>query len=402
MPFNQLMTSDAGPDDDKKSEEFGRGHRLLFVINDGGFFLSHRLAIGQAAQRAGFEVLVACPECHGSARIRALGFQCITLKFDRWSRGLGAQLSTLRELCTLYRNVRPSIVHHVTIKPVLLGSLAARLAGVPAVINAISGLGFVFVARGVRAALRRAMVQILYRSALRHPNQRTIFQNPDDLELFIERNLTQRAATLLIRGSGVDSDLFAFTPEPVPPLQILLPARLLQDKGIAEFVDAAQFLRERGVKARFIVAGDIPHGNPAAISAADLSRWSKNGSVEFVGYSADMRTLLEQSHIVCLPSYREGLPLALLEAACVGRAIVASDVPGCREIVQNEVNGILVPPRSAIHLAEALATLIEDPELRNRMAVNGRRLVTQGGFDRDSVVRQHLMLYRQMLGAKLN
>ena len=370
--------------------------KLLFTVNDAGFFLSHRLPIARAAAAAGFHVHVATAPSPAAAAIAAEGFPHHPVPMTR--RGV----NPLREiwvpwaLTRLYRSIKPDLVHHVTIKPVLYGGLAARLAGVPAVVGAVSGLGYVFLDRGPGAGVLRGLIRAAYRIALRQPNGRVIFQNQDDRAEFVTRGLVAPDDCVLIKGSGVDLDAFRPCPEPEGPPVVMLAARILRDKGVGEFVEAARRLRDAGTQARFVLVGDTDPGNPTAIPRPQVQQWHDEGLVEWWGFREDMAAVLAQAHVVCLPSYREGLPKVLIEAAACGRAIVASDVPGCREIARDGHNALLVPVRDGAALAEAIARLLSDAELRRRMGTRGREIV-EAEFSLADVVAQTLALYRSLL-----
>ena len=370
--------------------------RLLFTVNDAGFFLSHRLPIAQAAAAAGYEVHVATAPGPAVARVRAAGLTHHAVPMSR--RGLNplAALRTILSLARLYRRLRPDLVHHVTGKPVLLGGLAGRLARVPAVVSAVSGLGFLFIAQGWRAALLRGAVEAGYRLALKRPGARAIFQNPEDRRRFLDQGLLEAEAAVTIKGSGVDIARFAPSKEPAGPPLAVLPARMLRDKGVAEFVEAARALRGAGIEARFALVGDSDPGNPTAIPEARLRAWHDEGAVEWWGFRDDMPAVLTGAHIVCLPSYREGLPKSLIEAAASARPIVSCDVPGCREIARDGETALLVPPRDAGALAEALRRLIQDRELRRRLGARGRALA-EAEFSLERVVAETLALYRALL-----
>ena len=323
-----------------------------------------------------------------------MGFAHHLLPLSRPGIGMVREIRSALAIWRLVRRLRPDIVHLVTIKPVIYGGLAARLARVPAVVSAISGLGYVFLARGTGAALRRRLVFTAYRIALGHPNGRVIFQNRDDATLL--EAAVPRGHSALIRGSGVDPTRFRVFPLPEGPPLVVLAARLLWDKGVGEFVEAARILSERGVRARFALVGETDSENRSGIPADVVEEWRRDGVVEIWGRRDDMPEVFAQSTLVCLPSYREGLPKVLIEAAACGRAIVTTDVPGCREIVRDRDNGLLVPARDAQALAEGLRELIEDRELRDRMGVRGRERV-EAEFADEHVVRATLDLYAQLL-----
>ncbi len=370
--------------------------RLLFTVNDAGFFLSHRLPIAQAAAAAGYDVQVATAPGAAVAHIRAQGFAHHPVPISR--RGLNplAGLRAIWALLRLYRRLRPDLIHLVTVKPVLFGGIAARLAGAPAVVSAVSGLGYVFISRSPLGVVLRAAISAGYRFALRRPGARVIFQNPDDRNEFLARGLVRPQDHVTIKGSGVDLGRFAPSPEPTGPPVVVLPARMLLDKGVGEFVAAARILREAGVQARMVLVGNSDPGNPTAVPQAKLHAWRNEGAVEWWGFRDDMAEVLGQAHIVCLPSYREGLPKSLIEAAACARPLVASDVPGCREIARAGKNALLVPPRDAKALAAALRELIEDAGLRRRLGARGRDIV-EAEFSLPQVVDQTLALYAALL-----
>lgn len=370
-----------------------RARRLLFVTNKTGSFLSHRLPIAEAARAAGFEVGVACPADDDAERVRELGFAFHAIPLGRSSANPLRELHSVWALVRLFRRVRPDVVHLVTMKPNLYGGVAARVAGVARVVNAISGLGYMFLAKGALARLRRWLVLLAYRLAFRHPGRVVIFQNPDDRDEFRRHRLLDAKHSVLIKGVGVNTVEFAPTPEPAGPVTVVLPSRLLRDKGVVEFADAARRLRSAGTRARFVLVGDTDAGNPASLDDGEVERWVDEQILEWWGWREDMPHVLGCAHVVCLPSYREGLPKVLIEAAACGRPIVTCDVPGCREIVRHDENGLLVPARDADALAEALDRLIADRGLRERLGRAGRARV-EAEFSQEHVVRETLRLYR--------
>jgi glycosyltransferase involved in cell wall biosynthesis len=275
------------------------------------------------------------------------------------------------------------------------GTLVARALNVPGILNAVSGLGYSFSGGRTRWLVSR-LVATAYRFALRRPGIRVIFQNNDDIHAFVSAGIVDPAQAVLIRGSGVDLLAFRRTCEPPGPPRVVLPARMLRDKGVAEFAEAARLLRARGSAATFLLAGMMDSANPAGLSHEELRQLQQDTGVQWLGHVADMPALLASSHVVCLPSYREGLPKALIEACASGRPIVATDVPGCRDVVTHQVNGLLVRPRDAHALAEALQQLLSDPALRTRMGAQGRHKA-ETEFDVTAVVRATLDEYRKIL-----
>lgn len=369
------------------------GRCLLFVVNNPAFFMSHRVPVALAAQKAGYDVHVATMDGPAVADIQALGMTHHAIPMTRSGKRPLQELGTLLALVRLFRRLRPDVVHLVTIKPVLYGGIAARLARVPGMVAAISGLGFVFLSNSLKMRLVRAVVARLYRIALGHPNSRVIFQNANDRDLLKSLGAVRDEQVVIIRGAGVDLDAFRPTAEPpAPPVVVTMVARLLRDKGVQEFVQAARLLRERGVPVTMQLVGGLDAGNPASATQADVDAWQQDGCVQALGERSDVAALYAAAHIAVLPSYREGLPKSLIEAAACGRAVVTTDVPGCRDAIEPNVTGLLVPVRDAAALADAIARLGKDAALRQAMGAAGRALAERE-FDINQVARIHVALY---------
>ncbi len=376
--------------------------RVLFLVTDDWFFWSHRLGLARAVRDAGGSVVVAT--CAGPLQeaIEAEGFAFEPVRFGRDVLGQLANLALVRRLERLYRRLRPDIAHHVSFLPIVYGSLAARRAGVPAVVNAVTGLGRFFMEEGGRRGPARRLVERAYRRALvpspGGPRSLALFQNPDDERLFRELGLVRPAEAALVHGSGVDTARFRPSDERPGVPVVLFCSRMLHSKGVADLVEACALLRARGVPHALELAGE-PHGdNPDSLRERDLARWHERGLARWLGRRDDVPELLARSHVVALPSYyREGVPLALIEAAASARALVTTDTPGCREIVRHGVNGLLVPPRRPPELAQALAALLEDPATRARMGAAGRALVLER-FSAAVVNGAILEHYRRLLG----
>lgn len=377
-----------------------RSPHVLIVVNVDWFFWSHRLTLAKAAQEAGCRVTVAAGVERGyDEAIRREGLRFVPLDLDRSSRAIGRELTSIRSLVRLYRWEKPDLVHHVTIKPVLYGSLAARLSRVPAVVNAISGLGYMFSAGSRTGRLREYAASAAYRLALGGDNTRVIFQNREDRALFLERGLVPERRTVLIRGSGVDLSRYTATPEPDGIPTVLLASRLIWDKGIGDLVEAGRRLKSRGRKFRLVLVGLPDTANPNSIPIEDIQRWQQEGVAEWWGQRDDMPEVMRMANIVTLPTfYREGVPKVLLEAAAAGRPIITTDAPGCREVVRHGENGLLVPARDPAALTEALDRLISDPGLRQRMGLRSRE-IAEAEFGERQVIDQTLTLYRELLGA---
>jgi glycosyltransferase involved in cell wall biosynthesis len=374
------------------------GPKILFVVNTADFFRSHRMPLAEEARRRGWQVLIGCAPDSGEATLRAAGWVVRTLPLSRSGFNPVVEWRTYRALRTLYLAERPALAHHVTIKPVIYGSWAALRSRVPAVVNSVPGLGFVFTVRGLRGRLRRAVVNLLYRTVLFHPNVRFIFQNRDDQEGFLRHTHMRRASTYLIRGSGVDLARFAPRPEPSGAITFILVARMLRDKGVVEFVAAARIAAAAHADWRFLLVGDVDPGNPSSLTRGQLAAWHAEGVVEWLGHRDDIAELLGSAHIVCLPSYREGLPKTLIEAAACGRPAISSDVPGCREVVRDGVTGLLVPPRVVEPLAAAMMRLGEDAALRARMG-RATRERAAALFAIEDVVKDTFLVYESALAA---
>ena len=369
------------------------GRCLLFVVNNPAFFMSHRVPVALAAQKAGYDVHVATMDGPAVADIQALGMTHHAIPMTRSGKHPLQELGTLLALVRLFRRLRPDVVHLVTIKPVLYGGIAARIARVPGMVAAISGLGFVFLSNSLKMRLVRAVVARLYRVALGHPNSRVIFQNANDRDLLKSLGAVREDQVVIIRGAGVDLDAYRPTPEPpAPPVVVTMVARLLRDKGVQEFVQAAKLLRERGVPVTMQLVGGLDAGNPTSATQADVDAWQQDGCVEALGERSDVAALYAAAHIAVLPSYREGLPKSLIEAAACGRAVVTTDVPGCRDAIEPNVTGLLVPVRDAAALADAIARLAQDATLRQAMGTAGRALAERE-FDINQVARVHVALY---------
>lgn len=366
--------------------------RLLIVVNQMAFFKSHRLPLAIAAQGAGYEVHIATAPSADAGDLAEMGLTHHALPLRRSGLNPIPDLVFFAYLLVLFIRVRPRVLHLVTSKPVIYGGIAARLLRIPRVVMAISGLGFVFTQNNGSSKLLRGVVQFLYRLAVKGSRVRVIFQNRDDRRAFLAFSGLQAHQAVLIPGAGVALAQYQPRPEPGSPVTVVMAARLLVDKGVFEFVTAARQLRQQGVQARFCLAGAPDPENPSACTDQDIQTWRKEGVVEILGHCADIAGLFARSHIVVLPSYREGMPKVLLEAAACGRPVVTTDVPGCREAIEPGVTGLLVPPRDSHSLASAIGTLISDPVTRRAMGAAGRRKAERE-FALESVIETHLQLY---------
>lgn len=375
--------------------------KLVFYVTEDWYFCSHRLPVARAAQKAGLEIVVATRvDKHGGC-IQQEGFRLIPLAMRRRSKNPLREMAAIFEILRIYRREQPDLVHHVAMKPVIYGSLAARLAGVQAVVNALAGMGFVFSSDSRKAKLLRPWIRFALRLLFNKGRVKVILQNPDDQRLLTESGVLSVDRTVLIRGSGVDISRFRALPEPEDGLIVVtLVARMLLDKGVFEFVQAVRLLRQEGFSFRAILVGKPDPENPASIPENQLLAWQSEEIVEWWGHRSDIPAVWAQSHIAVLPTtYGEGVPKSLLEAAACARPIIATDVSGCREIVQHEISGLLVPVKDPVALAHAIERLVTDQALRQRMGKRGRQLVEQE-FAESIVVHKTLGLYRSMLGQR--
>lgn len=372
--------------------------KLLFLVAEDWYFWSHRLSIARAAREAGIEVYVMARINRHADAIRSEGFELIP-----WSGFVPGGMNPLKEIQAVlqvlrqYRRVRPDLVHHVHNKPILYGGLAARLCGIPAM-NTVAGLGLVFAEQSVKMrTLRRLMVN-LFRVALNGKNRTlTAFQNGEDLDYFLEMGVVTPSRVTLIRGSGVDLSAFPGRPNPSGIPVVMLAARLLWKKGIREFISAARAVAAQGIPARFVIVGAPDTNSPNAVPESVLRQWHNEGVVEWWGRRSDMAAVLAEAAIVCLPStYREGVPRVLIEAASCCRPIVTTNIGGCRDIVRDSENGILVPPGDSEALAEAIRRLLADPNLREMMGRRGRQIVAEQ-FSDEYVVSETSIAYRRLI-----
>lgn len=370
---------------------------MLIVVNVDWYFWSHRLPLARGLRTAGYDVVVVAGEERGfRERIEAAGFRFVPLKIRRGSTNPVRELGTLLDLLRIYRTERPAVVHHVSIKPILYGSLAARFAGRPVVINAVTGLGHAFLPEVRRSPLGR-VTAALYRLACAGRKTLVLCQNPEDRAALMALQAVTPDRTALIRGSGVDTTRFAPTPfSPGAPV-LLFCGRMLWDKGAGEFVEAVRRLRVAGVVHRAVAVGIPDEENPNSVPVSTLEAWHAEGIIEWWGIRDDMPRVFAESSIVVLPTYYpEGVPKVLIEAAAAGRPIVTTDMPGCREIARAGINAEHVRTRDAAHLADTLQSLLADRERMIRYGSAGRAIAV-AEFSEAQVIGETLALYARML-----
>lgn len=373
--------------------------KIVLFANTDWYLYNFRRSLALALKQQDYELLLISPPGPYGEKLSALGLRWEPVPMDRRSLNPLREAQLLAWLVALFRRERPALVHGFTIKCAVYGSLAARFVGVPARVNAVAGLGYVFTSNDAKARLLRPVVRTLMHAALDGRNARLVLQNPDDVALFERARFVDKKRIRLILGSGVDCT--RFTPrngvrDPAQPLRVLLAARLLWDKGVAEYVSAARELLGEGRSIRFLLAGDPDLGNPAAVAENTARAWAEEGVVEWLGHVDDMPALFASVDVVVLPSYREGLPKGLIEAAACALPLVATDVPGCREVVSDGVDGLLVPVRDASALAGAIARLQDDPVLARRLGEAARAKALEQ-FEEGVVIKATMAVYRELL-----
>lgn len=370
--------------------------KIILFANTDWYVYNFRLSLAKELRSQGHEVIFLSAPGPFQDLLLGEGFQWVSFPLSRQGINPLYELWTLWRLTRLYRNINPDIVHHFTIKPVLYGSLAAHLLRIPGIINSITGLGHVFIDSEPVTRLLRRIASWLYRINLR--GTEVIFENPEDRKIFTEWRFIRPEQSHLILGTGVDVERFRPTAKDNHPPIVLFSSRILVTKGVLEYIEAIRLLKEKGIQARFALAGKADAGNPASIPEEQIEMWKQSDMVEWWGWQDDMPSALAKADIFCLPSYREGVPNALLEATACGLPIVTTDTPGCRDVVTDGVNGILVPIKNAQAVADALESLIVDEELRRRMGNAGREIAVN--FSDIKVNRETLAVYNLLIQSR--
>ena len=379
-----------------------KNKKILILVNYLSFFLSHRLPVAEALLAKGFEVFIGYGELRGAdpKLLEQKGFNVDFIPMQPGSFNLLKDLKTIYYIWDFFKRVKPDIVHLVTIKPYLYGGIVSRLCGVQGLITAVSGLGTLFVNKDLKSKLIRLLLYPIYKLAFNHLNQKVIVQNKDDLKVLVNWGVLNPSKVKLLKGSGVKLEDFTNLDEPGGIPTVCFAARLLRDKGVYDYVSAVRLLKERGIKAQFLLAGDLDINNPTGLKLDDLNKLKDEGYVKIIGYQKDIVTLYAKSHIICLPSYREGFPKSLIEAAAAGRAVVTTDVPGCRDAIIPNKTGLLVPIKDSRKLADALQWLIENPKERIIMGKEGRKFAEKE-FPIEKIILNHLDIYQDLISNSL-
>ena len=373
--------------------------KVLLVANTDWYLYNFRLSLGKFLRDKGFDVVFVSPDGEYRESILRNGFQHIKWHLNRRSTSIFSEVKALIELVRIYKKENPNLVHHFTIKPVLYGSIASRFINIKAVVNSITGLGYIFLSNDWKGKLLRLLVFPIYKFSLSHPNNFIIFENSFDRDVFLKNKFIRKERSSIIQGVGVDEVYYGYSSDPkVEVPLVILPARMLYDKGINTLVEAAKKLKSM-VAVRIALVGDVDPGNPSTIDVSTIRKWENDGLVEWWGFQQDMRHIYQNCNIVTLPSFGEGLPTVLIESAASGRPIVASDVAGCRDVVKDGVNGFLVPPKDSEALANAIHTLINNPNMRVEMGLEGRKLVLEN-FTSKIVNENTYQIYLEILNDK--
>jgi glycosyltransferase involved in cell wall biosynthesis len=358
-------------------------------VNVDWFFISHRLPLALESLKKEYEVHLTCGITDRKEYLESLGLIVHPLNLSRSGKGIKSEIKAFSEIYKILKEINPDVAHFVTIKPVLYGGIASRFLNITKKVFSISGLGFIFIKQGLKASIIRTAIKTMYRLALGGQNSHVIVQNPDD------RNVITSIVDIpntLIRGSGVDLNQYNYIEENIENIKVSMACRLLKDKGVFEYVEAAKILKQKLPNIEFELYGDIDIHNPASLTNDEIEKIKENSFLKVFGFSNDMVNIFSKSNIIVLPSYREGLPKVLIEAAACGRAVVTTDVPGCRDAIESDVSGLLCKVRDSKSLAQMIEKLILDNNLRNNMGKAGRKLAEKE-FDIKKVVEKHFEIY---------
>lgn len=370
--------------------------KVLYLVAEDWYFMSHRLAVARASRERGWDVLVATRVGDLRAEIEKEGFTVLDLRLRRRGRNVFSELRSIAELVGIFWRERPDIIHNVGLKPVIYGSIAALLTRTAPVVNMLAGMGYVFSAGHFAIKLARFAIKFSLKPCLRAKNHWLIVQNKVDAKALTANRLASTGRTVILRGSGVDIERFSPVPEPEGPIVAAIVSRMLKDKGVREVVLAARELKRRNVEVEIWLVGDPDIGNPTSLSEEDLRQWNAEGCIRWLGHQRDIAAIWAKAHIALLPSYSEGMPMSLLEAGACGRPIIASDVPGCNELLEHGESGLLVPRNDWLGLADALQLLARSPELRVKLGAAAREVVS-GEYEQGNIVRKTHALYDRAL-----
>ena len=365
--------------------------KLLILVNVDWFLISHRLPLVLAAQKDGYEVHIACSFTNDYNRLTSLGFHLHELPISRAGLSVFSEIKIFIKILLLIKNIKPNQMHFISIKPIIYGGIASRLLGLKEFISSISGLGYIFTAKTKVSILLKPIILFLYRLSLKNSDSLVIFQNSFDRDYFVKQKIVLLENSLLIPGSGVDLEKFVYTPEPQGEIIIMMVSRLLIDKGVYDFIEAASILKKESSSIKMVLVGGVDE-NPQSIKQYELDNWISEGLIDYWGFRDDIAEVMSKANVIVLPSYREGLPKCLIEAAACSRATITTDVPGCRDAILPKKTGLLINVKDPQSLVRAIKTLESNQDLRVSMGREGRKLA-ENSFDINEVIRIHLNVY---------
>ncbi|PSW92906.1 glycosyltransferase family 4 protein [Photobacterium iliopiscarium] len=368
--------------------------KILFLVNCSGFFYSHFLKLALSVKEKGAEVCIAAGNNNKKHELESLGFKVVLLPLSRCGKNIIKEIKALYSINKEIMNFKPDIIHAFTIKPVLYGSFISKVNPFIKgdVISSITGLGSLSLPKNSRDKFIWGLVKKFYKISLSAPRSKIIFENGDDMKFFIDNSISNECNSFVVNGAGVDLDVFNISYEKYNIITIILVSRLLKDKGISEYIEAGKILKDEGVNVRLLLVGDIDKNNPSTMNEKDIKEAHDKGYINWIGFQNDISQYNKLSHIACLPSYREGRPKSLIEAAACGLPIITTDVPGCRQMVDDGLNGIIVPVRNAVKLADAIKTLSSSPEMMETMG-NYSRSISEKIYGHNSIRDQFYNIY---------
>lgn len=374
--------------------------KILFNITEDWFFCSHFLERALAAKKKGYSVFVICKENKHKKFIENHGISFYHIPFNRKSINPIYELFILFKIIRNYNKIKPDIVHQIAAKPIIYGSIAAKICKIKSVLNAPVGMGFVFSSNTIKARILKPILKFFLKQFINshigiNMRNKVVFENYDDLNYFVEMQAVNPKYACVIRGAGVEVNKVLNNNEINSIPTITFVGRMLKDKGVREFVGAARKLKEKKIKARFLLVGDIDSLNPSSLEKSTLTKWHNEKIIYWKGWINNIESVLKETHIICLPSYREGLPKALIEGAAFGLPIVTTDTVGCRDVVEDGVNGFLVPIKNVDELVNKLSLLIKNKTLRKKMGRESHKLALSK-FSSSIINAQTLKLYEEL------
>ena len=376
--------------------------KLLIVVNELSYFISHRLNVATEAKKKGYEVYI----CYGENKIKKNNFKIkkyfkfFHVLINRGNINPFTELNSIYSIYCLIKKINPSVLHLVTLKPCLYGGIASFFLNIKAIIFALPGLGTIYNSKKIKFIIIKNLTNFFFKILFRINNCFLLLQNNSDKRYFLKKKIIDKNKVKIIKGSGVNLSNYQFVKERANPIVISFISRLIIEKGIEYFISAAEIIKKRtNLNLRFRVYGSIDPGNPQSITKIELKKWKKDGFVEFFGYSKNINNVLKNTNIVCLPSfYGEGLPRILLEAAAAGRSVVTTNHPGCRDSIIPNVTGYLVPIKNSKQLADKLEFLASKNKIRSRMGKNAR-IFAEKNFSTNFIAQKHMKLYKKLTKA---